>query len=74
MKILNQTVESSLGTCTTVVTAHRLSTVKKADKILVLEHGETLESGIHNQLIALEDARAQMFANDFSSSESNRPA
>jgi ATP-binding cassette, subfamily B, bacterial len=36
---------------TVVVVAHRLSTVKKADQIIVLEKGEIIERGSHNQLV-----------------------
>lgn len=37
---------------TSLVIAHRLSTVRHADNILVLEHGEIVESGTHDQLMA----------------------
>ena len=38
--------------CTTIVIAHRLSTVKDSDLILVLDHGKIAEAGSHEQLIA----------------------
>ena len=37
---------------TTFVIAHRLSTVRNADEIIVLEHGKIIERGSHEQLIA----------------------
>ncbi|MBP7274044.1 MAG: peptidase domain-containing ABC transporter, partial [Saprospiraceae bacterium] len=41
---------------TVVIVAHRLSTVKNADNIIVLERGELIEQGTHNELIALKGA------------------
>jgi ABC-type multidrug transport system fused ATPase/permease subunit len=40
---------------TSVVIAHRLSTVRKADQILVLDHGQLIEKGTHAELIQLSD-------------------
>jgi ATP-binding cassette subfamily B protein len=41
---------------TTLVIAHRLSTVMDADNIVVLEHGRVIEQGTHAQLLAREGA------------------
>jgi len=41
---------------TVVVVAHRLSTVKNADKIVVLENGDLIEEGTHEQLVAKKGA------------------
>ena len=41
---------------TVVVVAHRLSTVKKADQIVVLEKGEIVEIGNHKQLVGKQGA------------------
>lgn len=45
---------------TTLVIAHRLSTVKGADKILVLDHGRLVEEGTHDSLMAKQGLYAQL--------------
>jgi ATP-binding cassette subfamily B protein len=47
---------------TTLVIAHRLSTVMDADEILVLEQGRVIERGRHGELLAGGGAYAQMWA------------
>ena len=47
---------------TTLIIAHRLSTVVDADQILVLEHGRVVEHGRHHQLLARGGLYAQMWA------------
>lgn len=46
---------------TTFVIAHRLSTIRSADQILVVESGEILERGTHDELIALEGRYKQLY-------------
>ena len=45
---------------TTIVVAHRLSTVRDADWIVVMQEGRAVESGTHSQLLAVEGAFARL--------------
>ena len=50
---------------TTFVIAHRLSTVEQADRIVVLDAGEIVESGTHAELLALDGRYAQLYRLQF---------
>lgn len=50
---------------TTFVIAHRLSTVKNSDEILVLDHGAIIERGSHQELIAKKGTYYQLYAGAF---------
>jgi len=47
---------------TAIIIAHRLSTVRQADRILVLDNGDVIEDGTHEELVQLEGAYARMWA------------
>ena len=50
---------------TTFVIAHRLSTIESADQILVLEHGEIVERGTHDELLALGGRYRQLYEKQY---------
>ena len=50
---------------TTLVVAHRLSTIENADLILVMEKGQIIEQGSHSELIALDGAYAKLHGMQF---------
>ncbi len=49
--LINQSLEKMRNIGTMLVCAHRLSTIKRADKIIVMQHGEIAESGTHEELL-----------------------
>ena len=50
---------------TTIVVAHRLSTVKNADAIAVIDQGQILEQGTHDQLLAQNGRYAALYQEQF---------
>ena len=46
---------------TAIVIAHRLSTVKHADRIIVMDHGQIIEEGTHDDLMAQGGHYAELY-------------
>ena len=54
---------------TSFVIAHRLSTIKNADKIMVLEKGQLIEQGNHDELMAMDGLYAHLYKIQYRSKE-----
>jgi len=50
-RLIQAALEELLQNRTSIIIAHRLSTIEKADKIIVLHHGEVRETGVHKELL-----------------------
>jgi len=48
--LIQDALENLMKNCTTIVVAHRLSTVKKMDRIISMENGSIVEDGTHDEL------------------------
>jgi subfamily B ATP-binding cassette protein MsbA len=64
-RIIQAALEQLMHNRTTLVIAHRLSTVEKADRILVLDGGKVVEYGAHAELIALNGQYASLHRMQF---------
>ncbi|AUT04346.1 LuxR family transcriptional regulator [Nostoc sp. CENA543] len=64
--LVQEALERLMQQRTVFIIAHRLSTVRKCDRILVLERGQIVESGTHEELLALERRYAKFYTQQFS--------
>ncbi|WP_374359054.1 ABC transporter ATP-binding protein [Pseudoduganella danionis] len=60
-KEIQRALENLVQGRTTIAIAHRLSTLQKADRLIVLDRGEVVEEGPHDELMALEGAYYRLY-------------
>jgi ABC-type multidrug transport system fused ATPase/permease subunit len=64
-RLIQQALSKLMRGRTTLVIAHRLSTVKDADVIFVLDQGRLVEQGSHAELLARNGVYARLYATQF---------
>jgi ATP-binding cassette, subfamily B, multidrug efflux pump len=68
-QLIQQAVDRIMEDRTSMVVAHRLSTIQRCDRILVYHHGELRESGSHNELLLLRGLYWRLYQLQYSDSE-----
>ena len=63
--LIQEALDRLLAGRTSIVIAHRLSTIRNADLICVVQHGEIVERGSHDALLAQNGLYAQLYARQF---------
>ena len=64
-RLIQEGIESVLQGRISFIIAHRLSTVRSADRILVIDQGRIVEQGSHEELIGLEGRYHQLYTSQF---------
>jgi ATP-binding cassette subfamily B protein len=72
-QLIQQAVERVMESRTSMVVAHRLSTIQNCDRIMVFHHGELRESGSHNELLAHRGLYWKLFQLQYSERDHQLP-
>ncbi len=68
-RLIEDAMERLLAGRTTLIIAHRLSTVRRADRLIVLDHGRIVEEGSHAELLARGGLYARLYQHQFRDGE-----
>ena len=68
-RLIEDAMERLLVGRTTLIIAHRLSTVRRADRLVVLDRGRVVEEGTHSELLALGGLYARLYSRQFREDE-----
>lgn len=68
-RVVQEALDRLMVGRTSFVIAHRLSTIKNADKIMVLEKGQLIEQGNHDELMAMDGLYAHLYKIQYCSKE-----
>ncbi len=72
-QVVQEALDRLMANRTTLVVAHRLSTVVNADRICVIDAGRVVESGTHAELLARGGRYADLFSTQFASADAGSP-
>ncbi len=72
-QLIQRAIERVMRDRTAIVVAHRLSTIQRADKIIVLHHGEIREQGTHQQLLGARGLYWMLYKLQYSESSKSEP-
>ncbi|MEV5525796.1 ABC transporter ATP-binding protein [Streptomyces prunicolor] len=70
---VNQATDRLAGRRTTLVVAHRLTTAARADRVVVMDHGQVVEDGTHDELLALDGYYAELWRTFVGAPETEEP-
>jgi ATP-binding cassette subfamily B protein len=69
--LIQESLEKMMNIGTMLVVAHRLSTVQNADKIILLDHGQIIESGTHHELLTKHGRYYQLYLLQFADKDTD---